>query len=151
MVMNSWSVSIRHMWNLPLQTHRYLIEPLGGTHVKTMIYSRFTKFLQSILKSDKKAVLLLLFKTISNQRTITGQNVNIVLKDSKETNILEVNVNQLKRNLKFHELPKNLEWKVNFVKELTNIKMKMLSVDFDNDLILSMEEIDDILTDITIN
>ena len=146
MILNSWSVSIRHIWNLPPQTHGYLIEPLGGTHIKTMIFSRFTNFIQSILKTDKKAVLYRLFKAIYNQRTITGKNVNSVLKSLDETNILEVNVNNMKRNLKFHEIPKNLEWKVNLVKELTNLKLKILCVDFKDDLSLSTDEIDDILT-----
>ena len=54
MMVNSWSISVRHMWRLPCNTHRYFIEPLGGCHAKTMIYCRFVKFIQSILKSDKK-------------------------------------------------------------------------------------------------
>ena len=29
---NSWSVSVRQMWGLPLNTHKYFVEPLGGVH-----------------------------------------------------------------------------------------------------------------------
>ena len=37
MMVNSWSVSVRYMWNLSYKTHRYFIEPLGGIHMKNMI------------------------------------------------------------------------------------------------------------------
>ena len=55
MIINTWSRSVRHMWDLPLQTHRYFIEPLGGTHLQTMLYTRFTKFIQSISNGMKKS------------------------------------------------------------------------------------------------
>ena len=59
MIINSWSVSIRYMWGLPLQTHKHFIEPLGGTHTKTMLYLRFINFVQSIRKKSKISTLLL--------------------------------------------------------------------------------------------
>ena len=34
---SSWYVSVRKMWELPMQTHRYLIEPLSGNHAHSMI------------------------------------------------------------------------------------------------------------------
>ena len=55
MIINSWSVSVRLMWDLPRQTHRKFIESLGGVHAKTMIYTRFIKFIQSIMNGEKKA------------------------------------------------------------------------------------------------
>ena len=73
MAVNSWSVSVRHIWKLPINTHRYFIEPLGGIHAKSMLYCRFRKFVQSILKSDKKAAIYLLHKTLNDKRTITGK------------------------------------------------------------------------------
>ena len=35
-LVNSWSVSVRHMWGLPVQAHRYLIRQLGGAHAQEM-------------------------------------------------------------------------------------------------------------------
>ena len=136
------------MWKLSCKTHNYFIEPLGGTHLKNMIYSRFIKFLQSILKSNKKAAIYLLFRTIRDQRTITGGNVQKILSYCEETDIFEVNLNKFKKNFKFCELPEGYEWKINLVKELTDIKMNILSVNFD-DSILSFDDSDKILYDIT--
>ena len=56
MIINSWSVSVRHMWGLPYNAHKYLIETLSGTHASTMLMCRFVKFIQGIKKSPKQAV-----------------------------------------------------------------------------------------------
>ena len=145
MIVNSWSISVRHMWQLPYNTHRFFIEPLGGCHAKTMIYCRFVKFIQSILKTDKKAVIYLLFKVIDDQRTITGKNANLILKETNETNIFDININKMKRSMKFMEQPEDSNWKINLIKELTDIKMNQLRVDFEDETELKQSEIDDII------
>ena len=88
-----------------------------------MIYCRFVKFIQSILKTDKKAVIYILFKVIDDQRTITGKNANLILKEVNETNIFDININKMKRSMKFMEQPEDSNWKINLIKELTDIKM----------------------------
>ena len=52
-IINSWSVSVKHMWDIPIQSHRYLMESLGGTHLKTMLYTRFVKFIRSIKSGNE--------------------------------------------------------------------------------------------------
>ena len=47
-LLNSWAVSIRHMWNLPMDS--------------IDISVRFVKFLQNVQKSDKVAVQFMLRK-----------------------------------------------------------------------------------------
>ena len=149
MIVNSWSVSVRHMWKVPLNTHRYFIEPLGGTHAKTMMYCRFTKFTQSILKSDKKAAIHLLYKTIDDKRTITGKNVNLILNEVNERELLKVNVNKLKKNMCFSEFPEDSLWKLNMIQELTQIRMGNLTLEFNEDTVLKQDEIEDILNYVT--
>ena len=60
MLENTWSVSIRHMWELPHNSHRYFIEPLGGVHARNMLQSRYVSFIKSAQKSSKMSVLLML-------------------------------------------------------------------------------------------
>ena len=146
MMVNSWTISVRHMWKLPYNTHRFFIEPLGGVHLKIMFYCRFIKFLQSILKTDKKACIYLLYKIIKDQRTITGKNANLILKETNEKDILNVNINQLKRNHRFCDTPENSSWKIHLVKELSDMKLNMLSVEFDDNTKLTVEKIDDFVT-----
>ena len=46
---NSWNVSFRKMYDLPLQTHRYLVELLSKQkHLKKILIKRFLSFLQEI-------------------------------------------------------------------------------------------------------
>ena len=40
-IINSWSVSVWQMWDLPRNSHRNFIESLGGTHAKVMLMSRY--------------------------------------------------------------------------------------------------------------
>ena len=77
-IVNSWSVSVREMWNLPRDTHRTFIEPLGGPHAQTLIYTQYIGFIQSIRKSNKRAVMYLLEKVLQDMNTMTGQNVKLI-------------------------------------------------------------------------
>ena len=70
-VVNSWSVSVRHMWDLPLSTHRNLIEPLSGTHAETMLLSRYAMFIQSLRKTSRVAVQFLLQVVSKDMKTVT--------------------------------------------------------------------------------
>ena len=79
MIVNSWSLAVRHMWNLPLNAHRYLIEHISGTHAKTMLSCCYVKFIRSIKKSPKLAVHLLFQKLCANVKTETGRNLRYVL------------------------------------------------------------------------
>ena len=155
MVINSWSRSVKYMWNLPNQTHRYFIEPLGGTHVKTMLFTRFIKFLQSIKACGKPAPVYLLEKIKKNTMTITGKNIRHIAIDSNDFNILDHNPQNLKNKIKFAE-ETEMSWKVNLVKELTDVKQKRMTCGMRNeitigvgdDLFLSNQEIDDIISDV---
>ena len=84
MIENSWSVSVRHMWGLPLASHRYFIEALGGTHARTMMFTRFISFVQSIMKSQKFLAILLLQKVCLNVETVTGHNIRYILSETKK-------------------------------------------------------------------
>ena len=124
MLLNSWSVSIRHMWGLPLSTHRYLIEPLGGTHAKTMIHSRFLKFIQSIKKNKKLAPYYLLEKIKDDVNTITGKNIKYVLGNNSK-DVFKTNVENFKMNQVFCQLDEKHAWRVGFVKEITSLMMEV--------------------------
>ena len=109
------------------------------------MYCRFIKFVQSILKSDKKTVIYLLYKTIKDQRTITGKNTNQILQEIDEDNIFNVNTRKLKKSMKFCEQPEDFSWKIQAIEELTDLKMNKLHVEFEDGSNLTMNEIDNII------
>ena len=143
-LVNSWSVSVRHMWGLSFATHRYLIEALSGQHALSMLITRYVKFIQSIRKSPKIAVQFLLQKVLKNCSTLTGKNVRYVLEQTDSENIFDVSPNAIKKEFKFCEMKKEDAWRVNLVKEMINIRQKVLTLD-QNEHALSNEEMEEIL------
>ena len=100
-LVNSWSVAVREMWNLPWDAHRTFIEPLGGMHAQTLIYMRYIGFMQSIRKSRKMAVMYLLEKVIQDMNTMTGQNARHIADIAEEVDIFRIKKAEFKRNFRF--------------------------------------------------
>ena len=76
MLENSWNVSFRRMYDLPLQTHRNLVEPVSQQlHLKKLLIKRFLSFIQQIQKSDKILPKQLLNIIVNDTRSITGCNL----------------------------------------------------------------------------
>ena len=147
-LVNSWSVSVRHMWGLPLQTHRYLIEPLGGEHAFTMLTTRFVNFLQNIQKSPKLAVQYMLQKVLNNVNTVTGKNVRTIQDIiGHEQDILSVKSVWLKKKIKFSRISEDNIWRVNMIKEIIDIKQRIVEVtpNDEEDSFLSTEQFEEIL------
>ena len=84
----SWNVSIRIMFNLPRETHCYLIEEVSEQlHVKTILARRFLNFIQAVRSSKKKALRDLLKVVELDTQSVTGRNlINILI----QTNIHDV-------------------------------------------------------------
>ena len=140
MLENTWNTAVRIMYDLPLQTHRYLIEPISEVkHLKFVLIERFIGFLEQIQKSRKIIPKHILKYVKSDARSITGSNVrNIVLLTEKYA-IEDISKHDLKE-LKFHEIAIEDEWKVNFIKEITEIKSNQLGLNE-----FTSEELNDIL------
>ena len=72
---------------------------------------------------------------------MTGKNVRFILDKTGEQDIFGVNPLLIKKSLKFTE--ENF-WRVNLIKELTNVKQNILALD-DHENALTNEELDEIL------
>ena len=132
-LLNSWSVSIRQMWNLPMDSHRYFVEQLGGQHAYSMLSVRFVKFLQNVQKSDKVAVQFMLRKAQNDVNTITGKNVRYIQDQiGIYCDLLAVSPSWLKQKLNFCEISNGDRWKVNLIKEVTNIRHSVLFLEHED-------------------
>ena len=140
MLENSWHTSARIMFDIPLQTHKYLIEPLTETkHLKKVLLTRFISFLDQIEKSRKCVTKQLLSFIKRDTRSTTGSNLrNLLLLTNKHS------INELKKDdinqIKYNEINKEDEWKVNFIKEIIDIKANQIEVEN-----FSYDELDEIL------
>ena len=143
LLVNSWSISVRHMWNLPREAHRFLIEELSSPHAKVMIYTRFINFLQTINTSCKKNSAKYLLQIIKNDtNSVTGRNIRKISDECNNYNLLNRDIQSLKREIKFEEIKEDNLWKIGMIKELTDVKQNELTIDFDNHVKMSHQEID---------
>ena len=111
-LVNSWSVATRHMWDLPMESHRYFMEELGGVHAQTMIYTRFVSFIQRIRKHPKFPLQFLLNLIKENVMSVTGGNIRKILAETRKDDIFKVKVSELKRDFKFCAIGEEDKWKV---------------------------------------
>ena len=135
------------MWDLPRNSHRYFVEEVGGTHAKNMLFTRFVTFIQSLRKHSKLPVQLLLQMTKDNVESVTGKNIRHILDEIGKDDIFKVRVSDIKRKFKYVVLQEQDKWKVNMVKELTEVKqgnLNLLAAEDDVHL-LSYEEITEII------
>ena len=151
---NSWSASIRQMWDLPFNSHRYLIEQLGGEHAFSIITIRFINFLKNVKKSEKMAVQLMLQKVIQNVDSITGRNIRFIQdKLGIYCDLLSVSQRWLKRKLVFCPINEADTWKVNLIREVTDLKHDVLSLEPGSvsDNLLSKEQLQEIANFVSSN
>ena len=71
----SYNRSIKIMMDLPMATHRYLIEPLSDRkHLRKVFVKRFFTMIQSIIKSTKPILKMILSAIKYGARSVTGRN-----------------------------------------------------------------------------
>ena len=92
------------MFDLPVATHRFLIEPVSETrHLKSILIDRFLSFLQQIEKSRKNVPKQLLAFIKYDVRSTTGSNLRNILHLTNLTDIKEITRSNLKE-LKYQNL-----------------------------------------------
>ena len=101
-----------------------------------LVFSRYIGFIQSLRKSSKVAVKFLVEQIHQDTRTITGRNIRYILNKTNGVDIFSMNSQNLKHEHKFASLQPEYEWRIQFIKELTNLKvgsLQLSSTDHDDD------------------
>ena len=117
----AWNVAVRHAWNVPNSTHRYLIETISGClHPKVMLASRYCGFVKSLLSSPKYPVRVLASLCSSDRRTVMGRFLSKVC---QECDIGGADVGKLtsvtvKKMMKYFPVPDLESWRTGFLSEL---------------------------------
>ena len=126
---NSWNVSFRRTYDLPFQTHRYLMEPVSGhMHVKKMLIKRFISFLKQILRSKKTLPKQLLISIQRDTRSTTGLNIRRILLLTKKESIEQITDKDVE-NIEYAKMPDDDMWRVNMIKEVTDVKFGQLTIE----------------------
>ena len=126
MLENSWNTSVCVMFDLLLQTHRYLIESISLTkQLKIVLMERFSAFLTKQIIQRTKFHLLAFIK--HDVWSTTGSNLqNILLLTNKHT-VKDLCKDDIKK-LKYTCIEDKNIWNVNFIHEITDVKFNELEV-----------------------
>ena len=137
---SSYNRSIKIMLGLPLQTHRYLIEPLTGeVHIKKVLLSRYLGFIEKIMSSGKQAIKMLAETAKKDVRSVTGQNFRHIMLLLGKTSVEAVEKIDVKE-IEYFPISKEDSWKVDVIKEI--VEVKSTAIEIDN---FEEEELDNIL------
>ena len=138
---NTWNVTIRKIFQLPLQAHRYLIEPISKVnHLKIVLAKRFVSFLRQILSSKKAIPKQLLNAVMFDTRCTTGNNLRNIFLLTKKFNLSELSSNSIE-DISFNPLPDDERWRISVIEEMIDFKYGQVQVDG-----FTLEECENILT-----
>ena len=97
-VEKTYNNAVRLMWDLPRETHRYMIEPLSNqVHLKFVFLKRFLNFRDQIYKSSKIALKSLFSICEQDCRSITGITLRRIMLLCDKESIKTLNVNDIKQ------------------------------------------------------
>ena len=103
------------------------MEHLPGTlHPKTMLNTRYTKFVDSLLKSKKAEVAFLASVSASDNRTVMGKTVTRL---KNELSCQVITPGLVKTRLKYFPVPQEEEWRLSFLDELLSVGNGESSID----------------------
>ena len=142
MLENSWNKSFKIMFNLPLETHRYFIEPISGKpHAKTTMMKNFLRFCELVMRSGKSALKRVFLQVKRNVKTITGNNLKKIMKLQSKENIDELDSNCVKGIFKYRQAPNEEMWRFSILEELLETREGRFEIEgFENNEIEEMLE-----------
>ena len=122
-IFSNWSKMIKLHWGLPWACHKYFMEEISqSTHLRTKISLRFLSFVKSSRNSDKACLSVLMNRACSDQGSLVRQNLNFIEQESGCLNILDQDKLSIQDGLK-PKVPEGEEWRINFLHELTQLRI----------------------------
>ena len=132
----TWNNIVRNIFELPLCTHRYLIEPLSEfKHIFTLLVNRFINFYNILKQSDKLIVNNLRIIQENDMRSTFGRNLHNICSNAK---VNSSNIYLAKNVIKYNEISEDNIWRVSILKELIDFKKSNLNSFFEKAQISQM-------------
>ena len=110
------------MADLPIATHRYLLESLSEQqHMSTTLVRNFLKFVTSIKKSSKPVLKELFAVAKSDVRTTTGSNLRNIMLQTNLLNVEKIHPGTADQ-IKYKEILEIDKWRVPIIREIIDMK-----------------------------
>ena len=97
----AWNAQARLAWNIPRETHTNLVVNYfcqGHLSLKNQVFSRYHKFVTTLINSPSKEIRILVNLVKSDKRSVTGRNIAYI-SDMCGVNILKLATWQVKKLL----------------------------------------------------
>ena len=131
----TWNIMVRMTFNIPRESHRYLIQPISGQkHLKVQLLKRFKSFVKILKGSNKPHLRYLAQLQENDMRSTYGRNCRNLCSDANVNTPEEVNI----ENISYVDLPQEESWRVPFLKELLEVKAGRLQTDLTKMMIIRM-------------
>ena len=102
-------------------------------HPKTMLTSRFVKFIDGLASCNKMSVKFLVNLVKDDNRMLTGKTLSRICADTnlRRTSLSSASV---KKNMLYFPVPAGQEWRCDMILELLNVRGSTLWIDkFEHD------------------
>ena len=124
----SYNKNIKILYDLPIDTHRNLIEPISGTrHMKIVLQKRLLSFITQIKKSTKQLPKQMYNLVRDDVRSTTGKSLRGILLQTNKVHVEQLNTSD-HHLLKYHPLPDEEKWKVGVISEIIQARNNKLEV-----------------------
>ena len=131
---NSYNVNLRIIFDLPFDTHSFIVEELsGGKHAKQMMYSRYMKFMNSLSKNKRKSLQFLQNVVKNDVNSVTGSNLRKILLDTGHSIIPGVTKKMSLDNYKVYKIPEEEQWRIPLIESLLEVKAGNWAIEFDEE------------------
>ena len=118
---STYNKSVKIMFDLPYDTHRFLIEPLTGLpHVSRILVKRYISFIEKVRNLPQRTLQNLLRCVQSDVRIMTGSNLRTIMILEGKNKIEELGIGTV--DFDYHQVKESDAWRINFVQELVELK-----------------------------
>ena len=125
----TWNTSVRTMYDLPRNSHKYFVEEISGSpHLKSILIRRFLNFTEQIKNSKKKALKNVFQIMRKNCQSVTGSNLRKIMLLVGKHNVDDLEVSDAYK-VKYTVVPDDDLWRLDLANEITEIKFGDLQVE----------------------
>ena len=80
-VLTTWNIAVRQAWDLPYDSHTYLLPVIASHSARDIIYSKFLSFYSAMCNSKNKSVDFICNVSNNDKRTVICRNKEKICKD----------------------------------------------------------------------
>ena len=118
-------MATREIWELPHETHHYIVWELAGLHLQTIVLANKVGFYRRLRNSNKVSVRNLFAITEDNLKTTMGRSIRMLRNIGVELGLmtymddpLDMNISQFRRSHRQVAVPKSEVYRLSVLDDL---------------------------------